>query len=98
MTNGSNGVDGAHLIALIERIERVEQNIREEQEARKEIFSEAKGQGYDIKIMRKVIAIRKQDRSKREEEQALIDLYMGALGMLADLPLGVASISRAFGK
>jgi len=94
----TNGVNGGHLRSFIERIEK----LSEEKDALtgdiKSVFDEAKSQGYDPKIMKKVIAIRKNDKSKREEEQALIDLYMGALGMLADLPLGVASISRAFGK
>lgn len=98
MSAGSNGIQGPLLIALIERIECVESTIRDEQEARKEIYSEAKSQGYDPKIMRKVIAIRKQDKAKREEQEALIYLYLGALGDLADTELGVASIKRAFGK
>lgn len=63
----------------------------------KEIYSEAKAFGYDPKIMRKVIALRRQDADKREEEQALIDTYLAALGGLADTPLGQASIDALRG-
>jgi len=63
----------------------------------KEIYSEAKAFGYDPKIMRKVISLRRQDADKREEEQALIDTYLAALGDLADTPLGQASIDALRG-
>lgn len=63
----------------------------------KEIYSEAKAFGYDPKIMRKVIALRRQDADKREEEQALIGAYLDALGDLADTPLGQASIDALRG-
>ena len=46
----------------------------------KEVFLEAKGEGYDVKILRKVIRIRKQDKAKRQEEDAILDLYLSALG------------------
>ena len=46
----------------------------------KEVFAEAKGEGYDVKVLRKVIRIRKQDKAKRQEEEAILDLYLSALG------------------
>ncbi|HCQ53592.1 MAG TPA: hypothetical protein DIV82_06005 [Brevundimonas diminuta] len=46
----------------------------------KEVFSEAKGDGYDVKVLRKVLRIRKQDKAKRQEEEAIMDLYLSALG------------------
>jgi uncharacterized protein (UPF0335 family) len=46
----------------------------------KEVFAEAKGEGYDVKTLRKVLRIRKQDRAKRQEEEAILDLYLSALG------------------
>jgi uncharacterized protein (UPF0335 family) len=98
MSGETNGVDGGHLLAFIERIEKLSEEKAALADDIKSVFDEARGTGLDPKIMRKVIAIRKQDKAKREEQEALIDLYLGALGMLADLPLGVASISRAFGK
>lgn len=98
MSGGSNTPDAGQLRAFIERIERVESEIKDRQEDRKEIYSEARGTGFDPKIMKRIIAIRKQDKAKREEEEALIDLYLGALGDLKDTPLGLSAVSRAFGK
>ena len=46
----------------------------------KEVFAEAKGNGFDVKILRKVVRIRKQDRAKRLEEEAILDLYLSAMG------------------
>ena len=68
------------LKSIIERIERLEQEKSEIAEQIKEVFAEAKGNGFDVKIIRKVIRIRKQDRAKRQEEEAILDLYLSALG------------------
>ena len=68
------------LRAFIERIESVEGEIAALSEDRKEIYAEAKSGGYDPKIIRKVIAIRKQDADKRAEEEALLERYLAALG------------------
>ena len=89
-------VNSGQLKALIERVERVEGEIAELSGDRKEIYAEARGAGFDVKIIRKVVAIRKQDAGKRAEEQSLIEIYCTALGMLSDLPLGQAAVERAF--
>ena len=68
------------LKSIIERIERLEQEKSEIAEQVKEVFAEAKGNGFDVKIIRKVVRIRKQDRAKRLEEEAIFDLYMSAIG------------------
>ena len=68
------------LKSIIERIERLDQEKAEIAEQTKEVFAEAKGSGFDTKILRKVIRIRKQDRAKRLEEEAILDLYMSAIG------------------
>jgi len=68
------------LKSIIERIERLEQEKSEIAEQIKEVFAEAKGNGFDVKILRKVIRIRKQDRAKRMEEDAILDLYLAAIG------------------
>ena len=68
------------LKSIIERIERLEQEKSEIAEQIKEVFAEAKGNGFDVKILRKVVRIRKQDRAKRLEEEAILDLYLSALG------------------
>ncbi|WP_312126067.1 DUF2312 domain-containing protein [Brevundimonas sp.] len=68
------------LRTIIERIERLEEDKKAVLEDIKEVFAEAKGEGYDVKVLRKVIRIRKQDRAKRQEEEAITDLYLTALG------------------
>ena len=68
------------LKSVIERIERLEQEKSEIAEQIKEVFAEAKGNGFDVKILRKVVRIRKQDRAKRLEEEAILDLYLSAMG------------------
>ena len=68
------------LKSIIERIERLEQEKTEIAEQIKEVFAEAKGNGFDVKVLRKVVRIRKQDRAKRLEEEAILDLYLSAIG------------------
>jgi uncharacterized protein (UPF0335 family) len=77
----TNSIDSGHLKAFIERIERLEEEKRALAEDIKDVYSEAKGTGYDVKIMRKIISIRRQDRAKRQEEEEILDLYLSALGM-----------------
>ena len=66
---------------LVARIERLEEEKQAIAEGIREVYAEAKAQGFDTKVLRKVIALRKRDPQEREEEAALIDLYMEALGM-----------------
>ena len=70
------------LKSFIERIERLEEDKAGVMADLKEVFAEAKGEGFDVKIMRKVIRLRKTDKVKRQEEEALIDLYLSAIGGL----------------
>lgn len=70
------------LKTLIERIERLEEDKAAVAADLKEVYSEAKGEGFDTKILRKVIRLRKTDKAKRQEEEALIDLYLSAIGGL----------------
>ena len=83
------------LQSIVERIERLEEEKRTLAEDVKEVYLEAKGTGFDPKIIRKIVSMRKQDSHKRMEEQAMIATYMEALGMLADTPLGLAALQRA---
>ena len=83
------------LKALIERIEKLEEEKTDIANDIKEVYLEAKSSGFDSKIIKKIIAMRKQDDAKRKEEQALLAVYMDALGMLADTPLGKAAMDRA---
>lgn len=91
-------INNNQLQTIVERIERLEEEKAGIAEDIKGIYAEAKGNGFDPKIIRKIVAMRKQDNSKRAEEQALIATYMSALGMLADLPLGQAALQRVGAK
>lgn len=84
--------------ALVERIEKLEEEKAAIAEDIKEVYAEAKGNGFDPKIIKKVVALRKQDAQKRAEEQAVLATYMDALGMLATTPLGAAAMKAATKK
>jgi uncharacterized protein (UPF0335 family) len=68
------------LKSLVERIERLEEEKRALSGDLKEVYAEAKGHGFDTKILRKVVALRRKDAVEREEEDTLVTLYMSALG------------------
>lgn len=74
----------ARLKAFIERVEHLEEERLAILEAIKETFSEAKANGFDVKIMRMVVRMRKMKREDRQEQEELLDLYMHALGMLSE--------------
>lgn len=93
--HNSDEINSGHLRAFIERVERLEAEKKALSEDIKEVYAEAKGNGFDPKIMRKIVVLRKMDQDKRDEEEALIDIYMRALGQLSDTPLGKAAIERA---
>ena len=76
---GPFDVPGDELLSIIERIEQIEAEIGELAEAKREIFLEAKGNGYDLKILREVIRIRKQDPKERDEQESLLDVYWEAI-------------------
>jgi uncharacterized protein (UPF0335 family) len=90
LTEKTNG----QLKAIVERIERLEAEKATIAGEIKEVYAEAKANGFDTKILRKVIAMRKKEAAAREEEQAMLDVYLAALGMLSDTPLGKAAIER----
>lgn len=68
------------LKTIIERVERLEEDKAGVMADLKEVYLEAKGEGFDVKIIRKVVRLRKQDRAKRMEEETILDLYMSAIG------------------
>ena len=69
------------LKALVERIERLEEEKAALTADIREVYSEAKGHGFDTKIMRQVVRLRRLDRADRQEQEAILDLYLAALGM-----------------
>jgi uncharacterized protein (UPF0335 family) len=75
----SGDVAGDQLRTIVERIEQIEDEIKELTEARKEIYLEAKGNGFDVKVLREVIKVRKQDQKEREEQETLLDVYLRAV-------------------
>jgi uncharacterized protein (UPF0335 family) len=79
---------------IIERIEKMEEEKAAIATDISEIYKEAKSNGFDTKIIKKIVAMRKKDADKLAEEQAIMDTYLAALGMLADTPLGQASMQR----
>jgi len=78
------GIAGEQLRSFVERIERLEEEKRALGEDIKEVYAEAKGTGFDTKIMRQLIKIRKMDKDEHDEQETLLDLYMRAVGMLPD--------------
>jgi len=76
-----DNVDGGHLRAFIERIEKLEEEKLAIADDIRDVYAEAKGTGFDPKIIRKIVSLRKQDKSKREEESEILDIYLSALGM-----------------
>jgi uncharacterized protein (UPF0335 family) len=76
------GIAAAQLRSLVERIERLEEEKAGLGKDIADIFQEAKGNGYDIRILKTIIRLRKMDDADRQEQDSLLDLYMQALGML----------------
>ena len=76
-----SGFAKEHLRSFIERIERLEEEKKALADDIKEVYSEAKGTGFDTKVMRQVIRLRKMESADRQEQEAMLDLYLSALGM-----------------
>lgn len=79
-TQDIGGVAGQRLKSFIDRVERLNEEVDAIKEDTKEVFAEAKGVGFDVPTLRKIIALRKKDREKRNEEAELLDLYLTAIG------------------
>lgn len=76
------GIAADRLKSFVERIERLEEEKRGLQEDIKEVYAEAKGTGFDTKIIRQIIRLRKTDKADRQEQEAILELYKEALGMV----------------
>lgn len=81
-TPSSVTVSAGQLLSIVERVERLEEEKKEVADQIKEVYAEAKGNGFDTKTLRKVVALRKKKPEERSEEEAMLDLYLNALGML----------------
>ncbi len=73
-------IQGDQLKSIVQRIERLEEEKKTLADDIKEVYAEAKANGYDVKVLRKVISIRKRDLRERREEEAVLDLYLQAVG------------------
>ena len=81
MAEAAASIARDQLKSIVERIERLEEEKQAIADDIKEVYAEAKGNGFDIKTLRQVIRLRKQDKAERQEQEALLDLYLHALGM-----------------
>ena len=79
----SGGIAADHLKSFIERIERLEEEKAAIANDVKEVYAEAKGTGFDTKVMRQIIRLRKMEPADRQEQEELLDIYMRAVGMVA---------------
>ena len=73
------GIAGDRIRSFVERIEHIEEEIKALNEGKKEIFAEAKGDGFDVKVLKEIIRLRKQDKDERDEHESLLDLYLRAM-------------------
>ncbi len=84
------GIAGDRIRSFIERIEHIEEELKALNEGKKEVFSEAKGEGFDVKVLKEILRLRKQDKDERDEHESLLDLYMRAMET-ADAPQAKAA-------
>jgi uncharacterized protein (UPF0335 family) len=73
------GVAGDRIRSFVERIEQLDTELQEINEQKKEVFAEAKGEGFDVKILKEIIRLRKQDQEERDEHETLLDVYLRAM-------------------
>jgi uncharacterized protein (UPF0335 family) len=72
-------IPGDRICSFIERVEHIDEEIKALNEGKKEVFSEAKGEGFDVKVLREILRLRKQDKEDRDEQDTLLDLYLRAM-------------------
>ena len=72
-------IPGGKIRSFVERIENLDREMQELSEQKKEVFAEAKGEGFDVKILKEIIKLRKEDKNERDERESLLDLYMRAM-------------------
>ena len=85
------GVAGDRIRSIIERIERLEEEVKDSMETKKEIFAKAKGEGLDVKVLKDILKLRKQDKDERDEQETLLDLYLRAMDLPTPAPVARAA-------
>jgi uncharacterized protein (UPF0335 family) len=73
------GIAGSRVRSFVERVEHIEAELAELNEQKKEVFAEAKGEGFDVKVLKEIVKLRKQDKDERDEHETLLDVYMRAM-------------------
>jgi uncharacterized protein (UPF0335 family) len=73
------GIPGDRIRSFIERVEHIDDEIKALNEGKKEVFTEAKGEGFDVKVLKGILRLRKQDKDERDEQESLLDLYLRAM-------------------
>jgi uncharacterized protein (UPF0335 family) len=77
--SGPDGIAGDRLRSFVERIERIYEDLKTMNEDKRGVFAEAKGEGFDVKILKEIIRLRKEDQNERDEHDTLLDLYLRAI-------------------
>jgi uncharacterized protein (UPF0335 family) len=72
-------IPGERICSFIERVERIDEEIKALNEGKKELFAEAKGEGFDVKVLKEILRLRKQDQDARDEQESMLDLYLKAM-------------------
>jgi uncharacterized protein (UPF0335 family) len=85
------GIVGDRIRSFVERIEQIETELKVLTAAKEEIFSEAKGEGFDVKVLKGIIKLRKQDQNKRDEHETLLDVYCRAMDATGSAPAAQAA-------
>ena len=88
---GSVGIAGDRIRSFIERVEQIDEEIKALTEGKKEVFAEAKGEGFDVKVLREILKLRKQDKDERDEQESLLDLYLRAMEAADATPVAKAA-------
>ncbi|WP_292529971.1 DUF2312 domain-containing protein [Methylocystis sp.] len=73
------GIAGDRIRSFVERIEHIDEEIKALNEGKKEVLHEAKGEGFDVKVLKEILRLRKQDKDERDEHESLLDLYLRAM-------------------
>ncbi|ACA19855.1 conserved hypothetical protein [Methylobacterium sp. 4-46] len=85
------GIAGDRIRSIIERVEKLDEEIKDLTEAKKEVFLEAKSDGLDVKILKEIIKLRKQDQDERDEHETLLDVYLRAMDAPSQVPSAQAA-------
>src|SRR3954451_11046108 len=89
------GIAGDRIRSFVARIEQLDTELQELNEQKEEVFAEAKGEGFDVKVLKEIIRLRKQDKGERDEHETLLDVYMRAMDTASPAPVPAAEAETA---